>query len=86
MAFLGLAPGLLIMATCFPFIVTVFSILRQAIGHEGRSEFYSTLEPGEVRGRKVGHRRWQFLLYGDADSASPPARSDVRDLQLLPRG
>lgn len=31
-AFLGFAPGLLIMATCFPFIVTVFSILRQAIG------------------------------------------------------
>ncbi|RYH10213.1 flagellar biosynthesis protein FliP [Tropicimonas sp. IMCC6043] len=31
-ALLGFAPGLLIMATCFPFIVTVFSILRQAIG------------------------------------------------------
>ncbi|MFV0358978.1 flagellar type III secretion system pore protein FliP [Tropicimonas sp.] len=29
---LGLAPGLIIMATCFPFIVTVLSILRQAIG------------------------------------------------------
>ncbi len=31
-ALIGFAPGLLIMATCFPFIVTVFSILRQAIG------------------------------------------------------
>jgi flagellar biosynthetic protein FliP len=29
---LSLAPGLAIMVTCFPFIVTVFSILRQAIG------------------------------------------------------
>jgi flagellar biosynthetic protein FliP len=29
---LSLAPGIAIMITCFPFIVTVFSILRQAIG------------------------------------------------------
>lgn len=29
---LGLVPGLLLMATCFPFIVTVLSILRQGIG------------------------------------------------------
>jgi flagellar biosynthetic protein FliP len=29
---LGLAPGLAVMVTCFPFIVTVLSILRQAIG------------------------------------------------------
>jgi flagellar biosynthetic protein FliP len=29
---LSLAPGLAIMLTCFPFMVTVFSILRQAIG------------------------------------------------------
>lgn len=29
---LSLAPSLAIMITCFPFIVTVFSILRQAIG------------------------------------------------------
>lgn len=29
---LGLVPGLAIMITCFPFIVTVLSILRQAIG------------------------------------------------------
>lgn len=29
---LGFAPGLLVMATCFPLIVTVLSILRQAIG------------------------------------------------------
>lgn len=29
---LSLAPGLAIMVTCFPFLVTVFSILRQAIG------------------------------------------------------
>jgi len=29
---LGLAPGLIVMVTCFPFIVTVLSILRQAIG------------------------------------------------------
>ncbi|TQS71562.1 flagellar type III secretion system pore protein FliP [Rhodobacteraceae bacterium] len=29
---LSLAPGILIMVTCFPFIVTVLSILRQAIG------------------------------------------------------
>ncbi|WP_202075746.1 flagellar type III secretion system pore protein FliP [Pseudooceanicola pacificus] len=29
---LGLAPGILIMVTCFPFVVTVLSILRQAIG------------------------------------------------------
>jgi flagellar biosynthesis protein FliP len=29
---LSLAPGLAIMITCFPFLVTVFSILRQAIG------------------------------------------------------
>ncbi|MCV2867096.1 flagellar type III secretion system pore protein FliP [Defluviimonas sp. WL0002] len=29
---LGLAPGLAVMITCFPFIVTVLSILRQAIG------------------------------------------------------
>jgi flagellar biosynthetic protein FliP len=29
---LSLAPGLLIMVTCFPFIVTVLAILRQAIG------------------------------------------------------
>ena len=29
---LSLAPGLLIMITCFPFIVTVLAILRQAIG------------------------------------------------------
>ncbi|WP_078059002.1 flagellar type III secretion system pore protein FliP [Tropicimonas marinistellae] len=30
--FLSFAPGLLIMVTCFPLIVTVLSILRQAIG------------------------------------------------------
>ncbi|MCF3972689.1 flagellar type III secretion system pore protein FliP [Paracoccus sp. EGI L200073] len=29
---LSLAPGIAIMVTCFPFIVTVLSILRQAIG------------------------------------------------------
>ncbi len=29
---LSLAPGLLIMLTCFPFIVTVLALLRQAIG------------------------------------------------------
>ena len=29
---LSLVPGLLVMITCFPFIVTVMSILRQAIG------------------------------------------------------
>tara|TARA_R110000868_G_scaffold400956_4_gene675982 strand:- start:27 stop:770 length:744 start_codon:yes stop_codon:yes gene_type:complete len=29
---LSLAPGILIMITCFPFLVTVLSILRQAIG------------------------------------------------------
>lgn len=29
---LSLAPGLIIMITCFPFLVTVLSILRQAIG------------------------------------------------------
>jgi flagellar biosynthesis protein FliP len=29
---LSLAPGLAVMVTCFPFIVTVMSILRQAIG------------------------------------------------------
>lgn len=29
---LSIAPGLVIMITCFPFIVTVLSILRQAIG------------------------------------------------------
>lgn len=29
---LSLAPGIVIMVTCFPFIVTVLSILRQAIG------------------------------------------------------
>ncbi len=29
---LSIAPGLAIMITCFPFIVTVLSILRQAIG------------------------------------------------------
>ena len=29
---LSIAPGLAMMITCFPFIVTVFSILRQAIG------------------------------------------------------
>lgn len=29
---LGLVPGIAIMITCFPFIVTVLSILRQAIG------------------------------------------------------
>ena len=29
---LSLAPGLLMMVTCFPFLVTVFAILRQAIG------------------------------------------------------
>lgn len=29
---LSLVPGLAIMITCFPFLVTVFSILRQAIG------------------------------------------------------
>ncbi len=29
---LSIAPGLAIMVTCFPFLVTVFSILRQAIG------------------------------------------------------
>jgi flagellar biosynthetic protein FliP len=29
---LSLAPGLAIMVTCFPFMVTVLSILRQAIG------------------------------------------------------
>ncbi len=29
---LSLAPGILMMATCFPFMVTVLSILRQAIG------------------------------------------------------
>lgn len=30
--FIGFAPGLLVMATCFPLIVTVLSILRQALG------------------------------------------------------
>ena len=29
---LSLAPGLAVMVTCFPFVVTVLSILRQAIG------------------------------------------------------
>jgi len=29
---LSLAPGLVVMITCFPFVVTVLSILRQAIG------------------------------------------------------
>jgi len=29
---LSIAPGLLIMITCFPFVVTVLSILRQAVG------------------------------------------------------
>ena len=29
---LSLAPGILMMVTCFPFMVTVLSILRQAIG------------------------------------------------------
>lgn len=29
---LGLLPGLLLMVTCFPFVVTVLSILRQGIG------------------------------------------------------
>nr|WP_255670562.1 flagellar type III secretion system pore protein FliP [Cognatishimia sp. F0-27] len=29
---LSLAPGIAIMITCFPFIVTVFAILRQAVG------------------------------------------------------
>jgi len=29
---LSLAPGIAIMVTCFPFLLTVFSILRQAIG------------------------------------------------------
>lgn len=29
---LSLVPGLLVMVTCFPFLVTVFAILRQAIG------------------------------------------------------
>lgn len=32
MTVLSLAPGIVIMITCFPFIVTVLSILRQAIG------------------------------------------------------
>ena len=32
MTVLSLAPGLAIMITCFPFVVTVLSILRQAIG------------------------------------------------------
>lgn len=32
MTLLSLAPGIAIMITCFPFIVTVLSILRQAIG------------------------------------------------------
>ncbi len=32
MTLLSLVPGLLIMITCFPFIVTVLAILRQAIG------------------------------------------------------
>ena len=29
---LSLVPGLLMMVTCFPFVVTVLAILRQAIG------------------------------------------------------
>ncbi|MGB3248303.1 MAG: flagellar biosynthetic protein FliP, partial [Tabrizicola sp.] len=29
---LSIVPGLAVMVTCFPFIVTVLSILRQAIG------------------------------------------------------
>ena len=32
MTVLSLAPGIAIMITCFPFVVTVLSILRQAIG------------------------------------------------------
>lgn len=32
MTLLSLAPGLAIMVTCFPFVVTVLSILRQSIG------------------------------------------------------
>ncbi len=32
---LSLVPGLLIMVTCFPFLVTVLAILRQAIGLQG---------------------------------------------------
>jgi flagellar biosynthetic protein FliP len=31
-ALLSIVPGLLIMVTCFPFIITVLSVLRQAIG------------------------------------------------------
>ncbi|MDA7827256.1 flagellar biosynthetic protein FliP, partial [Rhodobacteraceae bacterium] len=29
---LGIAPGVAVMVSCFPFILTVFSILRQALG------------------------------------------------------
>ncbi len=29
---LSIAPGLVVMVTCFPFLITVFAILRQAIG------------------------------------------------------
>ncbi|MGR3617461.1 MAG: flagellar type III secretion system pore protein FliP [Paracoccaceae bacterium] len=32
MTVLSLAPGIAIMVTCFPFLITVFSILRQALG------------------------------------------------------
>ena len=32
MTALSLAPGVAIMVTCFPFIVTVLSILRQSLG------------------------------------------------------
>jgi flagellar biosynthetic protein FliP len=31
-ALISLVPGLLVMVTCFPFIITVLSVLRQAIG------------------------------------------------------
>lgn len=32
LSIISVAPGFLVMVTCFPFLVTVFSILRQAIG------------------------------------------------------
>ncbi|GHE01822.1 flagellar biosynthesis protein FliP [Defluviimonas sp. 20V17] len=72
---LSLVPGLAIMVTCFPFIVTVLSILRQAIGLQQSPPnmlivslalflTYFVMEPTFVRAWADGV---QPLLNGDAN-------------------
>ena len=86
---LSLAPGLAIMLTCFPFMVTVLSILRQAIGVQQAPPnmmivslaiflTWFVMEPVFTRGLAGRHRA--------DDRRHPPARGGLRpDDRPVPR-